>query len=88
MCIRDRFWTLHPAGCDDVLISGIHILNDLNVANSDGIDPDHSTNVRIIGCHITCADEMCIRDRAPVYGQSWSIGRLEGTDFVTLDRCV
>lgn len=41
------FWTLHPAGCDDVLISGIHILNDLNVANSDGIDPDHSTNVRI-----------------------------------------
>lgn len=23
--------------------------------------------------------------KAPVYGQSWSIGRLEGTDFVTLD---
>ena len=41
------FWTLHPAGCDDVLISQIRILNDLNVANSDGIDPDHSTNVRI-----------------------------------------
>ena len=56
------FWTLHPAGCDDVLISGIHILNDLNVANSDGIDPDHSTNVRIIGCHITCADDcICLK---------------------------
>ena len=35
------FWTLHPAGCDDVLIDRIRILNDLDVANSDGIDPDH-----------------------------------------------
>ena len=56
------FWTLHPTGCDDVLISQIRILNDLNVANSDGIDPDHSTNVRILGCHVTCADDcICLK---------------------------
>lgn len=56
------FWTLHPAGCDDVLISKIRILNDLDVANSDGIDPDHSTNVRILGCHIECADDcICLK---------------------------
>ena len=56
------FWTLHPAGCDDVLISQIRILNDLDFANSDGIDPDHSTNVRILGCHIECADDcICMK---------------------------
>lgn len=56
------FWTLHPAGCDDVLISNIRILNPLDVANSDGIDPDHSSNVRIIGCHIICADDtICLK---------------------------
>lgn len=56
------FWTLHPAGCDDVLISKIRILNDLDVANSDGIDPDHSSNVRILGCHIECADDcICLK---------------------------
>lgn len=56
------FWTLHPAGCDDVLISKIRILNDLDVANSDGIDPDHCTNVRILGCHIECADDcICLK---------------------------
>lgn len=56
------FWTLHPAGCDDVLISQIRILNYLDVANSDGIDPDHCTNVRIIGCHIECADDcICLK---------------------------
>ena len=56
------FWTLHPAGCDDVLISKIRILNDLDFANSDGIDPDHSSNVRILGCHIECADDcICMK---------------------------
>lgn len=56
------FWTLHPAGCDDVLIDRIRILNALDVANSDGIDPDHCTNVRITGCHIECADDcICLK---------------------------
>ena len=56
------FWTLHPAGCDDVLIDKIRILNNLDVANSDGIDPDHCTNVRILGCHIECADDcICLK---------------------------
>ena len=56
------FWTLHPAGCYDVLIDRIRILNDLDVANSDGIDPDHCSNVRITGCHIECADDcICLK---------------------------
>ena len=59
------FWTLHPAGCDDVLIDRIRILNDLDVANSDGIDPDHCRNVRILGCHIECADDcICLKTTA------------------------
>jgi polygalacturonase len=56
------FWTLHPAGCNDVLISKIRILNPLDWANSDGIDPDHCSDVRIAGCHIECADDcICLK---------------------------
>ena len=56
------FWTLHPAGCHDVLISNIRILNPLDVANSDGIDPDSCKNVRILGSHIECADDcICMK---------------------------
>lgn len=56
------FWTLHPAGCNDVLISNIRILNPIDVANSDGIDPDHCSNVRIVGCHVVCADDcICLK---------------------------
>ena len=41
------FWTVHLVGCRDVLIDGIRILNNLRMANCDGIDPDHCQNVRI-----------------------------------------
>ncbi len=75
------FWTLHPAGCDDVLIQNIRILNSLEVANSDGIDPDHSTNVRILGCHITCGDDcICLKS---------TIGNMKygPTDGVLISDC-
>ena len=57
------FWTLHLGGCEDVLIDAIRILNPLDVANSDGIDVDHSRHVRIRDCHITCADDcVCMKN--------------------------
>ncbi|MCD7755044.1 MAG: glycosyl hydrolase family 28 protein [Firmicutes bacterium] len=54
---RSAFWTVHLVGCRDVLIDGIRILNNLRMANCDGIDPDHCQNVRISNCHIECADD-------------------------------
>ncbi len=57
---RSAFWTVHLVGCRDVLIQGIRILNNLKMANCDGIDPDHCQNVRIQGCHIECADDCIV----------------------------
>lgn len=54
------FWTTHLVGCEDVLIEGIRILNNLRLANCDGIDPDHCRNVRIANCHIECADDCIV----------------------------
>ena len=51
------FWTTHLVGCKEVLIEGIRIINNLRLANCDGIDPDHCNNVRISNCHIECADD-------------------------------
>ncbi len=51
------FWTVHLVGCRDVLITGIRILNNLRMANCDGIDPDHCQNVRISDCHIEAGDD-------------------------------
>lgn len=54
------FWTLHMVGCRDVLVDGIRILNNLRMANCDGIDPDHCQNVRIANCHIECGDDAIV----------------------------
>ena len=57
------FWTLHIGGCTDVLIDAVRILNPLDVANSDGIDVDHSRYVRIRDCHVECADDcICMKN--------------------------
>lgn len=57
---NSAFWTVHMVGCRDVLIDGIRILNNLRMANCDGIDPDHCQNVRISNCHIECADDCIV----------------------------
>lgn len=57
---RSAFWTVHMVGCRDVLIDGIRILNNLRMANCDGIDPDHCQNVRIANCHIECCDDCIV----------------------------
>ena len=43
-----------------MLIDGIRLLNNLKMANSDGIDPDHCQNVRISNCHIECGDDAIV----------------------------
>lgn len=58
-------WAMNLSGCQDVLISGIRILNDLRVPNCDGIDPDHCRNVRISDCYVQAGDDcIVIKNRA------------------------
>ncbi|MBO5279005.1 MAG: right-handed parallel beta-helix repeat-containing protein [Lachnospiraceae bacterium] len=57
---RSAFWTVHMVGCEEVLIDGIRILNNLRMLNCDGIDPDHCKNVRISNCHIESADDCIV----------------------------
>lgn len=57
---NNAFWTLHMVGCSDVEIDGIRILNNLKMANCDGIDPDHCQNVRISNCFIRGGDDAIV----------------------------
>lgn len=70
ICIKDimiknsAYWTVHLVGCDDVLVQGITLLNDLKVRNGDGIDIDHSKNIRISNCYIESGDDcICFKNR-------------------------
>ena len=58
------YWTVHLIGCDGAVIDGISLLNNLKIRNGDGIDLDHSKNVRIANCHITSGDDaICLKNR-------------------------
>jgi polygalacturonase len=54
------FWTIMPAFCEDVTITGITIENPGNSPNTDGIDPSSCRNVHISDCHITVGDDCIV----------------------------
>jgi polygalacturonase len=61
---NSAYWTLHLVGCTDAVISGISLLNSIKIRNSDGIDLDHSKNIRIANCHVTSGDDcICLKNR-------------------------
>jgi polygalacturonase len=61
---NSAYWTIHLVGCNDVAISDLTLLNSLKVRNSDGIDLDHSKNVRITNCYIESGDDcICLKNR-------------------------
>ncbi len=74
-------WTVHPVGCDDLVIDSLSILNDWNVANNDGIDLDHCRNVRVANCHIDTADDGIVLKNTPNFA---SYGRSEN---ITVTGC-
>jgi len=53
-------WSLRLGDCDDVLIDGLRIFNNLLVPNSDGIHITHSRNVRVCNCDLRCGDDAII----------------------------
>lgn len=61
---NSAYWTVHLVGCNDVSISNITLLNSIKIRNSDGIDLDHSKNVRINNCYIESGDDcICLKNR-------------------------
>ncbi|KAJ3681466.1 hypothetical protein LUZ60_015955 [Juncus effusus] len=56
--LNSPFWTIHPVYCSNVVIRNMTILAPLNSPNTDGIDPDSSTNVCIEDCHIESGDDL------------------------------
>lgn len=61
---NSAYWTVHLIGCRDAVIEGISILNNLKIRNGDGIDLDHSRDVRIANCFIESGDDcICLKNR-------------------------
>lgn len=61
---QGAYWTVHLVGCEDAVIDGISLLNNLKIRNGDGIDLEHSKKVRIANCLIESGDDcICLKNR-------------------------
>ncbi|WP_019640761.1 glycoside hydrolase family 28 protein, partial [Paenibacillus fonticola] len=56
-------WTINPICCYNVTIDNLFILNPADSPNTDGINPESCTNVRISNCNIDVGDD-CIAIKA------------------------
>jgi polygalacturonase len=78
-------WTVHPVGCDNLVVDGISIINPEEGPNTDGVNPESCRNVRISNCFIDTGDD-CITLKS---GKDEE-GRLKArpTENVAITNCV
>ncbi|HLP74704.1 MAG TPA: glycosyl hydrolase family 28 protein [Bacteroidales bacterium] len=75
-------WNTHVLYSDNVTIRNIKMLNDIELSNTDGFDPDASRNVLIEKCFAYCSD-----DNVAVKATGNS-GFLRDVENVTVKGCV
>ncbi|KAK3037228.1 hypothetical protein RJ639_030121, partial [Escallonia herrerae] len=57
--VNSPSWHVHPVYSRDVIIQGLTVLAPTDSPNTDGINPDSCTNVRIEDCYVVSGDD-CI----------------------------
>lgn len=56
-------WTLHPLESQNILIRDVTVRNPADSPNTDGLDPESCSDVRILGCMFDVGDD-CIAIKA------------------------
>jgi hypothetical protein len=74
--------TLHMVGCDQVLVDGVKIHNQLDVPNCDGIDPDHSRDVEIRNCEVVCGDDAIVVKASRAFAEHGEVANIHVHDCV------
>lgn len=81
---RSPMWTIHLIGTDGVTIQRIHVDNDREMPNTDGVVIDACTNVVITACNIATADDgVVLKTSARSDGEPAGICR-----SITVSGCI
>jgi len=76
------FWVMHPIYCNNVTVRGVTV--DSRNFNSDGCDPESSTNVLIENCHFVTGDDG-IAIKSGRDNDGWKVGK--PTENVIIRNC-
>jgi polygalacturonase len=70
--VDSTFWMIHPVYCDHVTVRNITLVS--KHLNSDGVDPDSSTNVLIERCTFDVSDD-CVAVKSGRDADGWRVAR-------------
>ncbi len=60
--VNSPSWTVNPIRCRNVVINGLTVRNPADSPNTDGINPDSCSRVRISNCLISAGDDcICLK---------------------------
>ncbi|XP_058105652.1 probable polygalacturonase [Magnolia sinica] len=72
--INSPSWNVHPVYSSNIIVKGITIIAPVRSPNTDGINPDSCTNVRIEDCYIVSGDDcVAIKSGWDEYGISFGM---------------
>lgn len=75
-------WNTQILKCRDVIIRRVKLMNDIDLSNTDGFDPDATCNMLIENCFAYCSDDnVAIKTTG-------NGGYLEDVDGITVRGCV
>lgn len=75
-------WNMHIQKCENITIRNVKLMNDTEISNTDGFDPDAVRNMLIEDCFTYCGDDnVAIKTT----GNS---GYIDDVDGVTVRGCV
>ncbi|GLU00721.1 hypothetical protein SLE2022_180670 [Rubroshorea leprosula] len=67
-------WNVHPVYSSNILVQGLTIIAPVTSPNTDGINPDSCTNVRIEDCYIVSGDDcVAVKSGWDEYGISFGM---------------
>lgn len=75
-------WNTQLIQCNGVILKNLKLLNDIDLSNTDGFDPDASSNILIENCFAYCGDDNVA---VKVTGKK---GLISNVDGVTVRGCV
>jgi polygalacturonase len=83
-CTNSPFWNTHLVCCDDAVIEGVRFRNPKNAPNTDGLDLDSCSNVRVSNCLFDVGDD-CLCLKAGIGEDGRKAGR--PTENITVTNC-
>lgn len=83
------YWTFLIVHCDDVLVDGVRIDNNLMIPNSDGLDVISCSNVIIANCNFSCGDDaIVLAGYAHHFGDPGFKGILKRSENINVNNCI